>query len=157
MPVKMTKKDINDLLVAERAKSRLKHQQSAFMRRSLSIYNGQKKRFYEMHDKHAIFPYLLIDLRERMQAALERGICDYCKGKLTVKNITPDHKESLSSGGGWSLSNLVMCDRSCNWQKGRLTEEEFRDLLKFLRMYLSPESQADVKKRLSLGGKWSPK
>jgi len=135
------------------------------MRRSLSIYNGQKARLRDLWvdagetacTLPATIPYSLDDMRQEMRKALTGGKCCYCGLKLTLKRITADHKDSLASGGSWDLTNLCWCDQSCNWQKGRMSALEFRLLLKFCSKYLSPESAADVKKRLSLGGKWSPK
>lgn len=179
MPVTLTKAQLSKILVEERKKSRTKHQQSAFMRRTLSIYKGQENRLAEAWIESnkrlqaiadeagrpvtlacllpSALPYTLSELRQGMSVALEGGKCCYCPCKLTLKRITADHKESLASGGSWNLANLAFCCQSCNWQKGRLSTLEFRRLLKFCDKYLSPESAADVKKRLSLGGKWTPK
>lgn len=163
MPVTMTKAQLNKLLVQERDKSRVKHQRSAFMRRTLSIYNGQLKRFAEWlmskpdAEKITTFPYTLEEFRTAAERAIETGKCHYCRGKLTLKKLTPDHRHAIARGGDWALSNVVFCDQSCNWQKGKMDGVEFRRLLKFADKYLSPVSAADMKRRLSLGGKWSQK
>ena len=163
----MTKAQLNKVLIEERAKSRSKQQQSAFMRRSLSIYNGQKNRLKDLcndpfiapdkRPQSSTLPYSLDELRQKMQEALTLGRCVYCSGKLTLKKITPDHRISIAEKGSWNLDNLAMVDQSCNWAKGRLSETEFRHLLKFCGKYLSKESATDLKKRLSIGGRWSPK
>lgn len=159
MPVTLTKAQVNKLLIAERAKSRTKQQNSAFMRRSLSIYNAQTKRMREhrpvsVNASNAL-PYTLAEFRVAMQKALDGAVCCYCGCKLTVKKVTPDHKHSIALGGSWDLDNICFSCQSCNWQKGILDAEEFRSLLQFCK-YLTPDSAADVKRRLSIGGKWSP-
>jgi 5-methylcytosine-specific restriction endonuclease McrA len=158
MPVTMTKAQLNKVLIEERAKSRSKQQQSAFMRRSLSIYNGQKKRIADAYpDDVATLPYSLDELRQKMQEALTLGRCVYCSGKLTLKKITPDHRISIAEKGSWDLDNLAMVCQQCNWQKSTLSEHEFCLLLKFLNRYLSSESRTNVRRRLVIGGKWSPR
>jgi len=157
MPVTLTKSQLNKILVAERAKSNAKHKQSAFMNKTRNIYSGQQLRLREATgDEQALLPYSLEELRTAVAQALEKPCC-YCPKKLTVKNITPDHATSLAEGGSWDLSNLAFCDQSCNWEKSILSAKEFRMLLKFLAKYLSPESATNVKRRLSIGGKWSPR
>jgi 5-methylcytosine-specific restriction endonuclease McrA len=163
----MTKAQLNKVLIEERAKSRSKQRQSAFMRRSLSIYNGQKKRLKDLcndpfiapdkRPQSSTLPYSLDELRQKMQEALTLGKCDYCGGKLTLKKITPDHRISIAEKGSWDLDNLAMVCQQCNWQKSTLSEHEFCLLLKFLNRYLSSESRTNVRRRLVIGGKWSPR
>jgi 5-methylcytosine-specific restriction endonuclease McrA len=81
--------------------------------------------------------------------------CAYCLTSLTVKTFTPDHAVSLAQGGSWDLDNQVLSCQSCNWQKGKMSGEEFRRLLEFLAANLAADSASDVKRRLSIGGKWS--
>ena len=153
MTVKMTKAEISKLLTEERAKMRSKQRQSAFMRRTLSIYNGQRKRAAE---SGASIPYTLEEFRGAATEALNHGNCCYCQCNLTLGKLTPDHKTSIAQGGGWGLDNIDWCCQSCNWQKGSMSAKEFRALLRFLGgIYISEASAADVKRRLSIGGKWS--
>jgi len=157
MPVKMTKKDINKLLVEERAKMRGKQKQSAFMRRTLSIYNGQTTRMREFfRSDKAKLSYTLEELRQVMEHAL-KGTCCYCGCKLTVKTITPDHATAVATSGGWGLDNIKFCCQKCNWRKGILTADEFTWLVRILRKGLSASSLEDVWRRLVIGGKWSPR
>jgi 5-methylcytosine-specific restriction endonuclease McrA len=157
MPVKMTKAAINKLLVEERAKMRGKQKQSAFMRRTLSIYNGQTTRMREFfHITKAKLSYSLEEFREGAAKALG-GPCWYCECKLTVKTLTPDHATAVSRHGGWGLNNIVFCCQSCNWVKSTLTGKEFQALVDFMNTHLSPESQTNVRRRLVIGGKWSPR
>jgi len=153
VPIRMTKAELLAVRVEERAKMRVKQKQSAFMRRTLSIYNGQNKRI-EAANAGAL-PYTLAEFRSAAQRALDTGCCFYCGTKLTVRNLTPDHKVALAACGSWNLDNLAWCCQSCNWEKGRLSATEFQELLLFLDEHLSPASSADVKRRLSIGGKWS--
>ena len=159
MPIQMTKKAINDLLVEERAKARSKQRRSAFMSRSRSIYHGQETRLREASgDPKAGLPYTLEEFRSKMDVALTKiCVCCYCGCGLSVRKVTADHAQSLASGGEWGLDNLVFPCMNCNWQKGRMTALEFKRLLMFCARYLSPESAGDLKRRLSIGGKWSPR
>lgn len=164
MPVTLTKAELHKILVAERAKARTKAKQSLFMRRTLSIYNGQKIRYAEWRQSlpaaarpAADLPYTLAELRAWAEYALRRGTCCHCYEKLTIKKLTPDHARAIADGGSWTLKNLVASCQSCNWQKGRLSAQEFRQLLRFCAKYLSKNSAIDLKRRLSIGGRWSPK
>lgn len=165
MPVTLTKAQLNKILVDERAKSRSKAKQSLFMRRTLSIYNAQKKRYAEWTglvpsedrpDADSL-PYTLEQFRAWAEDALRAGVCAYCREKLTIKKLTPDHKKAIAAGGTWDLDNLIASCQSCNWQKGILSHREFCSLLTFLEGNMSDKSAADVKRRLSIGGRWSPK
>ena len=145
---------------------RVKQRNSAFLRRTLSIYSGQKKRHEEwkkltMSSNHPLqkqpLPYTLDEFRETAALALSGGTCCYCTCKLTLGKLTPDHKKAIAQGGGWGMDNIVWCCQSCNWQKGKASGYEFKRLLMFMDKYLSLETAADVKRRLSIGGKWSPR
>lgn len=154
MPTTMTKAELKKLLVQERASMRSKHKQSAFMRKTLSIYNGQRNRMRE-ETGDAKMPFTLEQLRADMEKVIGT-MCCYCgETKLSVKNVTADHVVSIAAEGSWEIENLVYPCSSCQWQKGRLSGAEFRSLMKFGRKYLSVASFTDLKRRLTIGGKWS--
>lgn len=155
MPVTLTKKEINDLLVSERKKSRTRQQQSAFMKRTLQIYNGDKGRIREeTGDPKAELPYTLAELRELVQDALGKQ-CPYnSKIKLSVANLAVDHDIPLARGGSWDISNLMVISQQSNYRKGQLTGAEWMKFSKGLDKNFPPEAIEDVYRRLSLGGKW---
>lgn len=155
MPQKMTKKELNAILVAERRKSRIKHQNSAFMNRTRGIYSGQSNRYAKsLNVTKVALPYSLDALRKLCQRALLIPCC-YCGENLTVKTMCPDHRQAIARGGSWKLSNLAIVHQKCNWRKGMLNEAEFRYLVKFVRKYLAPEAAKDFWGRLATGGKWN--
>jgi 5-methylcytosine-specific restriction protein A len=145
----MNKTELNRLLVEERKKERAKQKNSEFMRRSLSIYNGQKKRAVE--DFKITVPYLLEEFREWLKPFMDKQ-CG-CGKKLTIKQISIDHMTPVARGGSWELSNLEVLCKSCNFRKGILLKTEFVAFEKWVNENLSPESAADVWRRLVSGGK----
>jgi 5-methylcytosine-specific restriction endonuclease McrA len=154
MPVTMTKAEVKKLLVDERKKSRTKQQQSKFMSKTLSVYNGQKKRLSEERSDGTKLPYSLAQFRDHVQTALDAGTCPYTGERLTLTNMAADHATSISQGGSWALSNIVICTRSANWQKGLQTREEYIKLMRGAQKVLSKVAFDDFKRRLSMGGKW---
>jgi len=156
MPVTLNKSALKQIAVDARREQRSKQKNSAFLTRTRGIYTGQQNRLQKEPGGGVELPYTLADLRGLCAASLEEP-CAYCGGKLTVKNMCADHAESLASGGTWEISNLRIVDQSCNFQKGKWTEREFREMLAAARDILSEPSFVDFKRRLTIGGKWSPR
>jgi len=156
MPVTLTKKEINDLLVKERAKSRTRQQQSAFMKRTLQMYNGDKGRIREKTgDPKAELPYTLEELRALVQACLGKP-CKYnSKIKLSVANIAADHNVPLARGGTFDILNLDIISQQSNYRKGAWTGDEWQKFVKGLEKNFPPEAVEDMYRRLVLGGKWT--
>jgi 5-methylcytosine-specific restriction endonuclease McrA len=54
----------------------------------------------------------------------DKGACQYCEKKLTIKDCTIDHVIPKSRGGEHSWDNVVIACRKCNQRKGsKLTKE----------------------------------
>lgn len=150
---RVTKSSIEKLLVAERASMRARQKQSVFMQRTLNIYKAQVARAQK---ENRLAPDYNIDaFRARVEQALEVGECSYTGEKLTVKSFTADHRMPIARGGEFTLDNLAFCTKSANYQKGILSDGEFMQLNEFLNT-LSPIAAQDIRKRLTVGGKFIP-
>lgn len=57
--------------------------------------------------------------------------CPYCLGQFPLSEATRDHKNPKSRGGKTDETNIVLCCKKCNAEKGALTVEEY-DLWKQL-------------------------
>jgi 5-methylcytosine-specific restriction endonuclease McrA len=146
----VNKTQVKKLLVAERKSMREKQKKSAFMRKTNSIYRGMKKRASEAKQT---LNYSLDELRGAIEKQLGL-VCGYCECTIvTVANMAVDHVIPIARGGSHSKTNLWLCCRPCNWQKGQLTKEEFLRLIKVVRGMQS-DAAADIKRRLTIGGKW---
>jgi 5-methylcytosine-specific restriction endonuclease McrA len=143
----VNKTQVKKLLVAERKSMREKAKNSAFMRKTLSVYNGMKKR------AGCDLDFTLERFRETVWLIVGAGHCAYCGCRLTVSNLAIDHATPIARGGTFHFQNLVAACKSCNWQKGILTAEEFTKLLVAVACF-NKEAQADIKRRLTIGGKW---
>jgi 5-methylcytosine-specific restriction endonuclease McrA len=152
MPVKVTKKALNDLLVEERKKMRHKAKHHKFMQRTLQMYNSDKQRAKE---KGELLSYTLEEFRASASGALSHGFCCYSGEKISVSNMAADHYNPVSRGGEWSLLNLSFCTKQENFRKGSLTGKEYERLKVFIEN-LPPEAQKDIWTRLTVGGKWMP-
>ena len=146
-----TKATIKALLVEERKKSNIAHRETRFKQRTLAIYSGQVRRAIELN---MVVSYTLDEFRELVRRQLTEG-CPYCRCKLTVNNFTDDHPWAISRGGPFTLENTVACCHPCNQQKGALNKAEFEWLTETLNANLPPEAVTDVRRRLTLGGKWA--
>lgn len=144
-----TKKELNSLLVAERKSMREKAANSKFMQKTLNIFNGMKKRAFE---KNEVIDFSLDTFREFVSQRMT--ICSYCATDLKTSNWTADHETPIARNGGFGLDNINLCCKPCNWQKGKLTGYEFRTLLSDYLPNLPIEASADIKRRLTIGGKW---
>jgi 5-methylcytosine-specific restriction endonuclease McrA len=149
----ITKTAMKKALTEERKSMREKQKRSVFMQRTLSIYNANKKR--AEREKFPLPDYTLEEFRVWAEAQLTAG-CYYCPEKLTAKSFTVDHWCPLVRGGVNCLRNQFLTCKPCNFQKGKLTGCEFTDLLYLLREF-EPVAASDVKRRLTIGGKFLPK
>lgn len=55
--------------------------------------------------------------------------CVYCNRQFPRKTLTLDHITPRVDGGKDGKSNLATCCLDCNRRKGRMSAEEFRELL----------------------------
>jgi len=145
----ITKTAESRIRTEERKAMRAKQKQSDFMRRTLSFHSAERLR--AIRDGRPQPNYTLEELRAWWQ---EKTQCYYCECKLTIKKSVPDHAEPLARGGSNDIENLRLCCKPCNWQKGPLGEVAFRQLLVLLETF-TPEAATDIKRRLSIGGKFS--
>lgn len=53
--------------------------------------------------------------------------CYYCRKPSEIIKLTVDHYFPLALGGAHAISNLVMCCKSCNSRKSKLTPEQWAD------------------------------
>jgi hypothetical protein len=135
-PRPLTKTAERRIRVEERKLAREKQKQSAFLRKTLNIYNAMARRRKENPcapcDEGLLetgLPFSLEHFRNVVRVDMGYGGCAYCTVPLTVTNFAVDHYEPIARGGGFGLGNVRICCKSCNWQKGALTGREFRILL----------------------------
>lgn len=152
-PKLLTKKQLDEIRKEERGKTTARHKQSAFMKRTGSIYGSQQKRYAEKTGQ-AKLPYTLDQLRHLVQAALGTE-CPYTGLKISLANLAVDHSVPVARGGGWTLDNLRVATKTGNWRKGALTDAEWIRFNRGLRRHFDPAAVEDIYRRLSLGGKWS--
>ena len=55
------------------------------------------------------------------QALIGKGICHYCKKKISPSELTMDHIVPLSRGGKSEKGNIVPSCKKCNSEKKYLT------------------------------------
>jgi 5-methylcytosine-specific restriction endonuclease McrA len=102
------------------------------MKRSGSIYSGMRSRRRRIEEKPKVdLPFSIAHLRIMLEGALE-GVCSYCHGELTVKNMSADHRIPVERGGSWQDKNVRIICGSCNGAKGRMNEDEFIQLMDVL-------------------------
>jgi 5-methylcytosine-specific restriction endonuclease McrA len=90
--------------------------------------------------------YGLADLEALARAELQ---CAYCR--LPVGwDFQIDHRTPTSRGGKHALSNLAVACARCNQIKGKLTEQEYRELLALARAW-HPAAAEDLLGRLRSG------
>jgi 5-methylcytosine-specific restriction endonuclease McrA len=149
----VNKTQVKKLLVAERKSMREKQKQSAFMRKTLNIYRGMRSRKKEFTGSN-LLDFGIDEFRAAVTEAMEKSCCLYCGTKLTVNNFAADHRNPISWSRDFSLSNVDIVCKSCNWQKGgEMHNGEFHGFLAHLRA-MRKEVAADIKRRLTIGGKW---
>lgn len=60
----------------------------------------------------------------------QKGVCNGCKKKFAIQNMTVDHIRPFSQGGGERMSNLQLLCGHCNSLKGDGTMAQLRTALK---------------------------
>lgn len=63
---------------------------------------------------------IMINIKKKLPHA-----CYYCGKQLSHCDLTVDHLIPLSRGGKTEYSNLRICCRRCNNEKGNMTEQEY--------------------------------
>jgi 5-methylcytosine-specific restriction endonuclease McrA len=76
--------------------------------------------------------------------------CPYCHRDPHWNELSFDHVQPRSREGPDEATNLVVCCRTCNMEKGNLTGEEFKLLLQFLADH--PVMKESILLRLRAGG-----
>jgi 5-methylcytosine-specific restriction endonuclease McrA len=62
--------------------------------------------------------------------AEQKGRCFYCKGPITMKEITIEHMIPISKGGWDGRKNIAAACLPCNRTKGDMTHGRFFSLIK---------------------------
>lgn len=91
-------------------------------------YRGLKQhshRVFEGSSKGDPLPFSEDNFVRKVTRAVLDGVCVYCFGPLTIKNISPDHVVPLSQGGRSVPDNLVIVCWPCNKSKGGMPLEDF--------------------------------
>ena len=78
--------------------------------------------------------------------------CPYCLERLTVRNFSLDHKTPIARNGSFEKQNLQVICLGCNQVKGKMTAEEFGELIIMLRRWHA-DGSTDVRRRLRAGGR----
>lgn len=76
--------------------------------------------------------------------------CIYCSNSIPIKDYSVDHIIPRSRGGSDTIENIQLVCRSCNLMKGGLLDNEFRELLDWLKD--KPTIYAILKQRLKAAG-----
>jgi len=82
--------------------------------------------------------------------AREAKLCVYCRAPLSLA-LSFDHRVPIARSGLHAISNLCVCCQRCNTLKGKLTTDEFTELLALLQR-LHPAARQDLERRLLAGG-----
>jgi 5-methylcytosine-specific restriction endonuclease McrA len=91
------------------------------------------------------------DLDHLILVASLSKLCHYCNLPMSLA-FSFDHKTPIARGGKHSAGNLALCCQPCNQRKGRLSCEEYRQLLALVACW-SPAAQEDIRRRLVAGGR----
>ncbi len=99
-------------------------------------------------------PFTKEQYRARVLAAMngqEDGFiqCRYCRGFYGIKDIASDHARPLDCGGSVGLDNLEFPCRVCNARKGKMTPDEYLELLDLLEKRL-PRVRMEILNRLEI-------
>ncbi len=89
----------------------------------------------------------------------DKGRCQYCRRKLTLKEATYDHVIPRSMGGPTRWDNIVICCFACNQKKGGRTPEQAR--MQLITEPVRPRSLAlsfrfAMRVHLGMPDSWSP-
>ena len=80
----------------------------------------------------------------------QNSVCPYCNKQIPPLDFSIDHKIPKNRGGTNSLDNLHLVCIKCTKVKGDLTDEEFRQLINFLKD--NPIIYENLYKRLRMAG-----
>jgi 5-methylcytosine-specific restriction endonuclease McrA len=119
-----------------------------FMKRTANIYAGHKRRARAAGHK---LDYTMQELRAWVHENLGTP-CSYCPVRLTVHNITVDHRVPTCRGGFHRADNLDFVCKRCNEIKGSLLDSEMFELLALVGRW-GPVTRTDFLARLRAGGK----
>ena len=87
---------------------------------------------------------------EEVLALMDNDICPYCNKQIFPLDFSIDHKLPKNRGGSNELINLHLVCTKCNKVKGDLTDEEFKQLMAFLKE--KPIIYENLYKRLRMAG-----
>lgn len=89
--------------------------------------------YYHMKRRLGDLPFDKAQLIDAVNTALDAGVCMYCGQKLTATKFSIDHMTPVCRGGSSGLDNLnAQVCLGCNRGKGRLTHDEYKDLMEFV-------------------------
>jgi 5-methylcytosine-specific restriction endonuclease McrA len=120
--------------------------QTALLRRRCQRILAEQKRRAARDDADMDY-----SLDELLQLAMLCPLCAYCRMPVSM-GFSFDHLVPIARGGPHSLVNLCVVCQPCNVRKGRLTCEEYRQLLALVGSW-PPAAQEDLRRRLMAGNR----
>lgn len=119
-------------------------------RRRAAKTEASKAKSLQTAWRHATDRTGTLPIADARKIVADPPVCPYCDKKIPYREISIDHVQARSKGGGSDPSNLVYCDRRCNLAKGNINGTEFRLLMDFLENH--PIIKESVMSRLIAGG-----
>lgn len=97
------------------------------------LFNDRTRAMYATAKRRGQPDFTLDELRGDLDHFFrQRPLCRCCNARMSIKDVSLDHRLPVARGGSNSLRNVAYVCKGCNKAKGDMTEEEFRDLLKTL-------------------------
>ena len=91
-----------------------------------------------------------LSVDEVLTMMYNNNVCPYCNKIIEPLSFSIDHKIPKNRSGSNELSNLQLIDIKCNKVKGDLTDDEFKQLMEFLKY--NPTIYENLYRRLRMAG-----
>lgn len=116
--IKLNEEAVRQIREIQQLKYRKGLSDEFIVHRALQQYYDRKM------DEEMFRKYRKLQLRRKL--SYQSWLCYYCEKPLAIGNCTLDHLIPKDRGGTSDPDNLVVTCTVCNWEKGNMTEEEYR-------------------------------
>ena len=95
--------------------------------------------------------YITIDMLRELVLTVIGKQCPYCQAILDHKNISLDHIMPLARGGTSTIDNIQFTCKTCNTQKDKMLDNEFRALKNIIAEF-TDDTRVYLNRKLSAQG-----
>jgi hypothetical protein len=125
--------------------------QAILRKRSAQMYSDMKRRAAKAS---LTLPFHIASFQVWLESRFDKdgvAFCEYSGEMILIENFSLDHRNPVSRGGTYELTNLAVVSLKENLRKGNMTKGEYLSFRNFVETCFESEAKAHIWKKMEIG------